>query len=542
MNNTIKVLIVGAGPVGLTTACELAAHGVSCTIIDKNTSPNTFSKAFAVHSRTLEVFKRMGLEKQILNAGKKVEEANFYDEGKKFLSTQFSKLKEYYPFLIALPQNRVEAILENKLNELGVYVTRGVSLLGIKPLEQASMVNLEYANGKEVQVMANYVVAADGSRSKIRSLLNIPFKETKYKNAFIVVDAKVKWEGLKNSADTFLTKKGYLMLTPFPDKEYYRLVLGDKATENRKTPTLEEVNSLKDAYGFEDLKITEPIWISKTNVQKRIIEKYRHQTVFFAGDAAHINSPVGGQGMNLGIQDAHNLAWKLAFVCKGFLGNQLLSSYQSERRKIAMQVLKATHIMNKALVTKNPLMQTFRNTLYTKVSKNKILSLKLAEKGAGLDYNYKNGGFYFSSSIDKNNFSHKKVQPGYRVSEIIINDLYYLGKKSKQLFNNSINFLVVFVLNDRHSINNSILFSNTVQLIAKSSGFEMLEVSEEKFEAIDHSVVQQIKNYFGVQKDAVIIIRPDGFILTKYTKKAEMNVLHHLEKHLVTQQELSFSE
>lgn len=522
-----EVLVVGAGPVGLTTACELLKHGIPCRIIDKREKPNTFSKAFAVHSRTLEVFKHMGLEKAFLKAGKKIDKAHFYSNGNKFLTTDFSKLEELYPFLIALPQNRVEAILEDHLNALGGVVERGLSLEDLEVNEDYTVAKLKHNDNQKETVVAKFLVAADGNRSKVRDLTNIPSKTVKYKNAFIVVDAKVTWDGLQESADTFLTNKGYLMLTPFPEDDYYRVVIGDKVSKEREKLTLADVNAIKDSYGFDAIKIHDPIWISKTNVQKRLINAYSVNQVFFAGDAAHINSPVGGQGMNLGIQDAHNLAWKIAYVSKGFLGKNCLKSYNEERKKVAERVLKATHIMNNALTTTNSVKIGIRNAVYSKVSNHKKLAVKLAEKGAGLDYNYKHSSLNYNNSQDRKLFEKTGLKVGERVSE------KHIAKLSTLLpdVNMYMAFTVIQFSKDENTANafkHSFTFFN-----ANTTYFNTIILTPEDAKQLGRSY-NTLEHYFGITTNAICIIRPDGFLWARYTPQTEADFLEfaiHLQQH-----------
>lgn len=538
--STQPVLIVGAGPVGLTTACFLQLHQIPYLIIEKAVKPHNFSKAFAVHSRTLEVFNRIGMAERMIAAGKKITDANFFSGDKQFMNTPFADMDAYYPFLLALPQNRVERMLEERLIELGGKVERGVSLTEIISDDQEVVTRLQSADGETQNMNFSYVVAADGSRSTTRHLLKIPVKTKAYKNAFIVVDAKVSWDKLEEQANTYLSDKGYLMLTPYPEKDVYRVVLDCKATKTDGTPTLEEVNQIKDTYGFEDVKISDPIWISKTNVQRRLIKHYRHGRIFFAGDAAHVNSPVGGQGMNMGIQDADNLAWKLAFVIKEWASPSLLDSYHAERHPVARQVLKRTGIMNNVLTVRSPVVRKLRDTVYSLLSKRWNFRVKLAHIGAGLDYHYRNGPLTHHHPGTKKPSAKNVLSPGDRAPVLMLENGIALTSDEIP-FQDPTKYLVL-LFSGKKEVNMDDFEITLIQLAHKFKDqinpIKLLGNTEKFRESQETLPVMLDQNFwlhdkFGVSQTVIYVVRPDGFVLSHYNDKSLNELEIHLDQMLI---------
>ncbi len=510
MSKTMEILIIGAGPVGLTTACELWQRNIPCRIIEKRKEPHVLSKAFAVHSRTIEVLQQLGVSEAIVNAGRKIRTANFFTKQKKFLTTPFAAMETRYPFLLALPQCRVERILEMRLESLGGVVERGVEVVSVS--EENDCVSVEVADASGMRTLtAAYIVAADGPKSRMRKLLRIPFQGKSYANAFIVVDAKVTWDQLSEGANTYLTPKGYLMVNPFPEAGMYRIVLGVAATKTNTTPTLDEVNAIKDTYGFSDLQISDPLWISQTNVQRRLIANYRYNNVFFAGDAAHVNSPVGGQGMNMGIQDAHNLAWKLAYVYHGYANENILESYHTERYPIATQVLKFTEVMNTVLTTKNRVLQTLRNVIYGTINTKKRVAVKLALKASGLAYQYKNSRCV-DSSVSKKAFTSKGIVPGAQVAATILENIKGYSETAVAYST----YTIVCCVQPMQHLDASQKIAQQLGIVQARYHAESMPIVTIPIEKEDE-VQLRIESYFGIITPSVLLIRPDGFLAARYT-------------------------
>lgn len=541
-----KVMVIGAGPVGLTLACELYRHGVPCRIIEQASEPHRHSKAFAVHARTLEVFTQMGIAPEMLAQGKPVAEASFFSGRKLMLRTSFKELAAPYPYFLALPQYQVEQILEKQLIQLGGKVERGVALTHIAQNGHHPTLTLTHPQQEQETVSPTWVVGCDGGRSTVRKLLEIPFTGSAYDMGFIVIDAKVKWPAAAPGANTYLTDKGYLMLVPFPKEGYYRVVLDCPAGEQKQAPTLEEVNSLKDAYGFGDLEISEPLWISRTQVQRRMVPAFRHGSVFLAGDAAHLHSPVGGQGLNTGIQDAHNLGWKLAYVCRGFSTTALLDSYNEERHPVVAAVLQRTDLLNRMLTVKQPVLKFLRNAVYAFLSFKKSFRLKTASIAAGLDYHYRKSSLV---QEDAAGFTRKETK---RAGDLVPGHVWINGdthgKPLTDLWQDSRYILMVFGGNGQQQQSWQELkdLAVTVNRQYPQQVVSCLVSPEERaFDPKQPGLLyltdpeNHYRRLFGEDKPALYLIRPDGYIAYHSHQMNLMGLLNYLSSHLIKQQVFS---
>jgi 2-polyprenyl-6-methoxyphenol hydroxylase-like FAD-dependent oxidoreductase len=383
------VLIVGAGPVGLTAACELLLRGVSCRIIDQAPVPSPFSKAFAIHARTLEVFEGLGISDTLLERGIQVPVMHFYQRAKRVVSIDFSNLNTRFPFVLSVPQSDTEAVLRNLLSVLGGEVEQGTTLTKLVQHAEGVEAVLHCADGSEETMFSEWLIGADGAHSTVRKELKIGWQGAAYDIDFLVADGKLVSGPEGQHGHTYITDAGYVMLFPLPGGAH-RVVL-DLSQKEQLDPVLQvgDVNRILAQRGLSHLEIREPFWLSTAHIRRMIAETYSNGRVFLAGDAAHIHSPVGGQGLNTGIQDAHNLAWKLAMVSKGRATVQFLASYEIERRPIAVKVLEATDALTRTLTDRNPLRRAIRTRLMPLAAKLSFVRRRLAEQAAGLSIDYR---------------------------------------------------------------------------------------------------------------------------------------------------------
>ena len=350
----ISVLIVGAGPTGLTLACELARRGVGFRIVDKAPAYFAGSRGKGLQPRSLEVFHDLGVVEKILENGRFHLPFRFYD-GATVLGDHDMHDSRYptpdvpYASVLIIPQWRVEEILRGRLAELGGKVELATELVALD--QDAAIVTATLQNtDQRNQLRARYVVAADGGRSFVRKHLNVGFEGETWKDERVLV-GDVHVDGLdRDHWHTWLKhKSGGVALCPLPSTDTFQFqaqVPPDTETE----PTLELFQSIVDERtGRSDLTLYDPTWLSLYRVNIRMVDQYRIGRIFLAGDAAHVHSPAGGQGMNTGIQDAYNLAWKLSAVLNGADG-ALLDTYEEERLPIAASMLGITTRLHRQAV------------------------------------------------------------------------------------------------------------------------------------------------------------------------------------------------
>jgi 2-polyprenyl-6-methoxyphenol hydroxylase-like FAD-dependent oxidoreductase len=358
------VLIAGAGPVGLVMAIELARYGVAVRIIDKAPQRTDKSKALVVWSRSLELLERAGCSSRLVDAGYKVNSINISADGKSIARFTLDGLPTAYPYGLMIPQSDTERILDEFLNSLGLKVERTIELTRFTPSDDKVVSILRHADGAEEIAETSWLIGCDGAHSTVRHQLGIEFHgETSLINWIL---ADIHLENIPRVPETNVVWHSDGLLVTFPIAEDRYRVVADVGVvpENSNPsaePTLEEVQAILDRRFPGGVRATSPIWLSSFRINERKVTDYRAGHVFLAGDAAHIHSPAGGQGMNTGIQDACNLAWKLALVVRGIGAENLLDSYSAERSPIAEQVLKVTGRVTSMATLTGKLKQSLRN-------------------------------------------------------------------------------------------------------------------------------------------------------------------------------------
>ncbi|MCM8915241.1 FAD-dependent monooxygenase [Pseudomonas inefficax] len=339
------VLIVGAGPTGLVLALWLNRQGVGVRIIDKSSGPGEASRAMAVQARTLELYRQLDLAEPVIEAGYKTPAMNMWARGRhraRIPLGDAGKDVSAYPFVLVYPQDRHERLLVQQLQSLGVDVERQTELLSFEEGESHVKALLKHADGREESFTAAFVAGCDGARSLVRQAIGSGFEGGTYKQLFYVADVRVTGVEPAGEGHIAFDNSDFVLLLCYGEKDQYRLIgtVRDERAEHPEHLTFEDVGH--DAINGLNLKITAVNWFSTYRVHHRVADHFRRGRAFLLGDAAHVHSPAGGQGMNTGILDAINLAWKLAAVLKGKAPDTLLDSYQIERQAFARTLVETT--------------------------------------------------------------------------------------------------------------------------------------------------------------------------------------------------------
>jgi 2-polyprenyl-6-methoxyphenol hydroxylase-like FAD-dependent oxidoreductase len=390
-NNPSAALVVGAGPTGLMMALELARRGVPCRIVDKQPRAITTSNALALHARTLEIFEQLGLIEKALTLGLKIHHMNVYADGQRLIQISFDTLPGRYPFVLSLPQSETERILAKHLADRGVEVERQVELTSFTQNAQAVTATLRHANGHEETVTTPWMIGCDGAHSAVRHLLNVPFHGAAYPEAFALADVRLQWSLPPDEMHFFLRQDGLLAAFSLPGGRA-RLIIetaeeaGDDALP---PPTLEALQGYINRFAPAGSVVSDPAWMSGFRTHLRQAEHTRYGRVFLAGDAAHIHSPAGGQGMNTGLQDAYNLGWKLALVQAGSTPESLLDTYETERHPVAESVMRTSDRLLKAATLHSPITQQIRNRLLPLLAHQEFIQHRMTEQIAELRINYR---------------------------------------------------------------------------------------------------------------------------------------------------------
>ncbi|HEY1411624.1 MAG TPA: FAD-dependent monooxygenase, partial [Rhodopila sp.] len=358
-----QALIVGAGPVGLTMAAELARYGVSVRIVDKTAERTDKSKALVVWSRTLELLDRAGCADAFVAAGHKVDAANIIAGGKPVGHISFATVESAYRYALMLPQSDTERLLEAHLGRLGVGVERRVEITGFTCDDNGVAAVLRHGDGREEAIRTEWLIGCDGAHSTVRHTLGLTFEGETLQSDWILADVHMTGFPFPDTEiATYWHQDGVLVVFPISPGRF-RIVadIGVADGHEPESPTLEEVQAVLSRRGPAGLVVSDPIWLSGFRINERKVGDYRSGRVFLAGDAAHVHSPAGGQGMNTGMQDAFNLAWKLAMVCRQSGSAAVLDSYSVERSEVGRQVLRAAGRLTEVAMMKNHAAQAVRN-------------------------------------------------------------------------------------------------------------------------------------------------------------------------------------
>jgi 2-polyprenyl-6-methoxyphenol hydroxylase-like FAD-dependent oxidoreductase len=338
-----QVLVVGAGPTGLVLAAELLARGVSTRIIDKGDGVALESRALAIHAGTLEMLQTMGVVGRFLDRGTPVRRFNFCSDGRPFGYFDMSRSGSAFRFMLAIPQHVTERLLRDRVAELGGSIEQGTVLLGLVDIHGGVAASVRDATGVVRTITAGYVAGCDGAHSRVRGELGLPFEGHPYPQDWLLADVRLDWDRPTDGVHGFFRSDGApLLCFPLPGG-IWRLVAPFAGERAPGAPTLEEMQAIVDSRAPLKLQLSDPSWLATFQCHRRSTNTYRRGRVVLAGDAVHIHTPAGGQGMNTGMMDAHNLGWKLALVAGGEAPEGLLDTYGEERGPVARQVLQLTH-------------------------------------------------------------------------------------------------------------------------------------------------------------------------------------------------------
>jgi 2-polyprenyl-6-methoxyphenol hydroxylase-like FAD-dependent oxidoreductase len=354
------VLVVGAGPVGLTMAAELARYKIPVRIIDKAPARTDKSKALAVWARTLELLDRAGCAEAFVATGMQANTVSISREHELVARISLDDIASEFNYLLLIPQSESERLLQAHLETLGGKVERNVELTSFSDLGDGVSCSVSHADGSVETFDARWLIGCDGAHSVVRRTLGLAFEGDTMASHFILADVHVAGlEMPSTEVAMFWHADGIVAFFPIAPGRYR--IIADIGAEPQHDPDLDEVRAIVNCRCPPGITLSDPIWLAGFGVNERKVEKYRIGRIFVAGDAAHIHSPAGGQGMNTGMQDAINLAWKLAMVENGDANPALLDSYSDERGEVAKQILSDSGKMIRAATVKNQLAQYLRN-------------------------------------------------------------------------------------------------------------------------------------------------------------------------------------
>jgi len=519
---TPDVLIIGAGPVGLTLASDLRRRGISFRIIESAGQAVQQTKAVGVQARTLELLAKMGVANTAIERGLTTSLFSIYSEGKRLIRIDFKEhLRESpYPYVLLLPQNETEQVLTEYLQSQGAIIEWQRELVQLKQDEQGVEAALRHPDGAVERVRVGWLVGCDGAHSTVRHLLGLSFAGTSFEQSFAsfaVGNVRLTWDLSYDEIFAFLHRGNFIGYFPLADGRH-RVVIAyapDKAPTGEVT--LEEIQQSIDTCGPQGARASEPAELTRFHVNQRRTEHYRSGRIFLAGDAAHIHSPIGAQGMNTGIQDALNLGWKLALVVKGQASARLLESYEAEREQVGEALLRGTDRTTHLALTRNPLLVALRDALAPILFSSLPASAhRLAETLAELNIVYAPSPIVVDQRDKKGT-----LRAGDRAPNALVRTRE--GAESQPLFEifNSQRSILLMLAAHQEAAAVERQWGEIVALL--SGGYqETIEAYlvtekatsglEQEAHQILHDETGELHQHYEAEQGGLVLIRPDGYI------------------------------
>jgi 2-polyprenyl-6-methoxyphenol hydroxylase-like FAD-dependent oxidoreductase len=366
-----QVLIIGAGPTGLMLANQLARRGVVFVIVDRHAGPSVETRALGVQARTLEIYSQLGIVDQALKLGKPSTGGNIWVKGRVAAKVPLVLGRDLspYPFILILGQDDNERLLGELLAKQGHEIQWNSELTGIIQQDNQAIATIKQANSSSREIHARWVAGCDGAHSAVRNLNKIDFPGAPYEHVFYVADVTATGSMVPSELNVYLFRDGFHLFFPMGGENHWRFV-GILPPELRERENLEFNDVMPSIMKQTDtnLAFQECRWFSKYRIHHRCAARFRDRRCFLLGDAAHIHSPVGAQGMNTGLQDAYNLGWKLAFVAKGNSDEALVDLYEAERLPVAKSLLNGTDKAFSIIVSDSWISGFFRTRVMAKIA------------------------------------------------------------------------------------------------------------------------------------------------------------------------------
>jgi 4,5-epoxidase len=394
MKSNPDVLIAGAGPTGLTLACGLLANGVAARLVDKAVEPAGTSRALGIQPRGIEVLQRLGALGDLPERALRVEQIVVHINGKQVAGVRVGQRTALVtrPSLV-ISQALVEAELRRRVTELGGRIEWGREVTAAE--QDSDGVTVSFADGGQSRV--NWFVGCDGAHSRVRELAGVGFPGVPLAERFLLVDVPADLPLSRRSIYVWLDADTVYGVFPLPGENVWRLMVpavdpGTEADRMTDDAVLAEVTrQLGERTGCDPSLVRHPVWVTSFRVHRRLAETYRKGRILLAGDAAHVYSPFGGQGMNSGIGDGENLAWKLAMVVNGTAKHKLLDSYEGERRPVAAQAVKSTGAASNLILGNHLAARLLRDRVVVPLMNKTSIQRRIWEYLSQLKVTYRNG-------------------------------------------------------------------------------------------------------------------------------------------------------
>ena len=492
-------------------ACELARHGIAFRIIDKKPERTLASNATWVQTRTIEILDQIGLAPRFLSKGHACKAININIDGKPLVSIPLQDIDSTYPFILMLPQSDTEKLLIERLDELKNHVQWSAELIDVQQEGNKVLSRVRLADGKTETITSDWLIACDGANSTIREKCQIFFPGEDLTEQFVVADAHIDSFTSKNEIHLFFDEGTLFAASPLGANKY-RIMANLHLDYPRQTFYEKEVIDIVQERGHGAYYVTDVSWISPFWIHGKVAEQMRHQSIFLMGDAAHIHSPAGGQGMNTGMQDAYNLAWKLALTIKGNAKSVLLDSYQAERHPVVTDVVNQTEKFTKMALFDKSFLTKLRQLSQQILQGEEDITKKICAQVSQLNIQYQD-----SPVIDYEGES-KELSPrqGERAPDAMIDQTTRLYDYLRNTQHNILLFTGMAEKNIPHIKQLQEWLSQLQSDLIKTH-----VVATEKINGIDNIILDtnhSIHQHYHVKKPTIFILRPDNYIAYRSEK------------------------
>ena len=508
--NHYDIVIAGAGPTGLMAANQLARFNINCCIIDSKPGPTEQSRAIVITARSMEIYQQMGISHTAIEEGRFITEFSIFIKGKQKAAAsigEFGKGKTDFSYMLAFEQSKNEKLLVKTLKDQNREVSWNTELINIIQQEDILELELKYLSQPgqpSEKISTGYLIGCDGAKSIVRHLMNFTFKGGTYEKQFYVADTKLKWEEGLNKLVLCPSRKIFCGFFPMAGSSSHRIIgTIPKELNDRDDINFDDIKkAIKETVRFP-IEIEAMNWFSIYKLHHRSVEAFRYGNCFLAGDAAHIHSPAGGQGMNTGLQDGYNLSWKLALVIKNIADKKLLDTYNEERLPFAKWLLRFTDRAFSIMTSSNIFISWMRNNIlpvfvniFLKKDSVKAAIFKAVSQ---IQWSYK------GCSISKNNSSQKLTfNAGDRLPYILLNNGQVKESVYKMLTAPAFHLLMIGDVGRR---------------ISSTEIIKVIPLGMEEWKIL------------GVEKPLYILLRPDNYIALVTDELDEQLLNSYLQKH-----------
>jgi 2-polyprenyl-6-methoxyphenol hydroxylase-like FAD-dependent oxidoreductase len=500
-----KVLIVGAGPTGMTAALELSRVQIPIRIIEKMPEPATTSRAVGVQARTLELFEQRGLVERMLANGNPGVAGSIYGEGKRVFRLDFSRNGSRYGYMLFISQAETEANLRAALDKQQVTIEREVEFVALSQSENGDSVKaiLKHRDGSLEEVRCEYLIDTEGAHSISRTTLNLQFEGKTLDENYALGDLYIDGDLPATDFHIFSSEFGFMGLFPMGERRFRLIASNPLSKPNKDTaPSIEELQQIYDQRSHIPARFHDMSWSSWFRINSRMVSRLHVGRVFLGGDSAHIHSPAGAQGMNTGIQDMINLAWKLAFVLKRQADPKLLDTYTDDRIPVIRNVLTKTEALTDVIGSENPTFRSVFSHIAPWIVGTEFVQENSTERMSQLSLNYRD------SPLSVSHHSLGSLRAGDRMPNL---DVQVVGGRGEAIREPTAARLFQLLDTDRFTL----LFANLKDAEATHHSVQS-SLSPWKGLLQTYSIApsanadQQFKSIFG-SGPALILVRPDGY-------------------------------